>query len=153
MTMPKTKLVGTISQVQEADISSRNVVGLAVTPTPKAKLRIVWYSPILDKMIQSGHNIHIEYIPISLHIPDRDINITLSPSEQVRRRRSAIVVSHEQIRSGLPGAVEIGLDRDILTIEFVADRETCLLNKPSGDMPQMGDLAQIELELVGWSIL
>ena len=145
------KFVGTITQVQEAKVGSRHVVALAVSSASETRLRFVWHSPIRESVIERGSNVWIEYLPVSVYVPDARLKVTLPKSDQVPRRCDGTVVDYEQLRSGLPGAAEIGLDRDLITIDFTTSRETCLFDKTSTDVPRMGSLAEIEVDLVGFS--
>lgn len=150
--MVKTTFSGTISQIQEASVDGRDVVGLAIATNAESILQFVWHSSVQATPIPSGTTISIEYVPVAFHIPESQKRIELVRSEQVVRRCKATVTSHEQIRTGLPGAADIGLDRDIVTIEFRTSRETCLFDRIPGYALQTGYVVELDLALTGISI-
>lgn len=149
--MATTTFNGTIQQIDEVTIDDRHVIGMAIIASPETKVRFTWHSSVRNESYGVGTRVDIGYVPTKLHFPNRP-EIVLPSSDQVRRQSHGYIVTHEQIRTGLPGAEEIGLDRDIITFDCYTDRETCLFDGQFDANLAIGEPVAMDLKLVSFSL-
>ena len=142
---------GVIQQIDEVTIDDHHLIGMAIIAPPDTKIRFRWHSPVRGETYQPGTRVDISYVPTELRFPDRP-NIVLSLSNQLRRESHGYVVTHEQLRTGLPGAEEIGLDRDIITFDCYTDRETCLFDGQSGATLAIGEQVAMAIRLLSFGL-